>query len=152
MNNTNSSSGGVLYSTGIQPAATVVATSGHQPLLTLMKDPNHHHISSSHHNSDKGVVVVVDDSSSRSNNSRSTDDYKQKREKNNIAVRKSREKAKRRLKLNEIRINELMSENQQLKNRVEVMARVVGGLRLLLTTFGYSESRIDTKVTEEFTN
>lgn len=75
-----------------------------------------------------------------------SEDYKQKREKNNIAVRKSREKAKRRLKLNELRINELISENQKLKNRIEVMNRVVNGLKALLTTFGYSHSKIDYEI------
>ena len=75
-----------------------------------------------------------------------SEDYKQKREKNNIAVRKSREKAKRRLKLNELRINELVAENQQLKGRIEVMNRVVNGLRALLTTFGYSHSKIDYEI------
>ena len=77
-----------------------------------------------------------------------SEDYKQKREKNNIAVRKSREKAKRRLKLNEIRINELISENEQLKNRVDVMSRVVAGLRTLLTTFGYSDHKIDYEISK----
>ena len=77
-----------------------------------------------------------------------SEDYKQKREKNNIAVRKSREKAKRRLKLNEIRINELVAENEQLKSRIEVMTRVINGLRSLLTTFGYTSNKIDYEISK----
>ena len=81
-----------------------------------------------------------------------SEDYKQKREKNNIAVRKSREKAKRRLKLNEARINELIAENEQLKNRIEVMTRVMNGLRSLLITFGYTNNKIDYEISKTLAN
>ncbi len=78
----------------------------------------------------------------------STEEYKQKRERNNIAVRKSREKAKRRLRCNETRINELLIENEQLKKRIEVLSKLLNGLRLMLNTFGYSHENINFEVSK----
>jgi hypothetical protein len=78
----------------------------------------------------------------------STEEYKQKRERNNIAVRKSREKAKKRLRCNETRINELLIENEQLKKRTEVLSKLLNSLRLLLNTFGYSHDKINFEVSK----
>jgi len=79
---------------------------------------------------------------------RDTDEYKQKRERNNIAVRKSREKAKKRLRSNESRINELNNENQQLKKQIEVLSKMLNGLKLLLNTFGYTHEKINFEVSK----
>jgi hypothetical protein len=78
----------------------------------------------------------------------STEEYKQKRERNNMAVRKSREKAKKRLRCNETRINELLIENEQLKKRIEVLSKLLNGLRLLLNRFGYSQDKINFEVSK----
>ncbi|KAH9402108.1 hypothetical protein TYRP_016682 [Tyrophagus putrescentiae] len=68
-----------------------------------------------------------------------TEEYKVKRERNNIAVRKSREKAKRRLKENETRAHELIVDNEQLRNRIKILSNMLQGLRMLLNTCGCIE-------------
>src|SRR5690606_17279704 len=69
--------------------------------------------------------------------------YKLKRERNNIAVRKSREKAKRRLKENESRAHELMMDNEQLRHRIKVLSNMMHGLRVLLNTCGVPQEKIN---------
>ncbi|KAJ6221612.1 hypothetical protein RDWZM_000157 [Blomia tropicalis] len=72
-----------------------------------------------------------------------TTEYKIKRERNNIAVRKSREKAKKRLRENENRANELMADNAQLRNRINILSSVLHGYRMLLHNYGKSQDEIN---------
>lgn len=75
-----------------------------------------------------------------------TEEYKVKRERNNIAVRKSREKAKRRLKENETRAHELIVDNEQLRNRIKILSNMLQGLRMLLNTCGVSQEKINFEI------
>ncbi|XP_071966720.1 CCAAT/enhancer-binding protein beta-like [Engystomops pustulosus] len=60
-----------------------------------------------------------------------SDEYKQRRERNNIAVRKSRDKAKIRNMETQHKVLELTAENERLQKRVEQLTRELGTLRNL---------------------
>ena len=50
-------------------------------------------------------------------------EYQAKRERNNIAVRKSRDKAKERQQVTESRVKELTTQNQQLLKKVDLLTK-----------------------------
>ena len=50
-------------------------------------------------------------------------EYRLRRERNNIAVRKSRDKAKRRILETQQKVLEYMAENERLRNRVEQLTQ-----------------------------
>ncbi|XP_069477125.1 CCAAT/enhancer-binding protein delta [Ambystoma mexicanum] len=60
---------------------------------------------------------------------RASPEYRQRRERNNIAVRKSRDKAKQRNQDMQQRLLELSSENERLHKRIELLSRDLAGLR-----------------------
>ncbi|XP_049631588.1 CCAAT/enhancer-binding protein delta [Suncus etruscus] len=60
---------------------------------------------------------------------RGSPEYRQRRERNNLAVRKSRDKAKRRHQEMQRRLVELAAENEALQRRVEQLTRDLAGLR-----------------------
>ncbi|XP_078543450.1 CCAAT/enhancer-binding protein delta-like [Lissotriton helveticus] len=60
---------------------------------------------------------------------RGSTEYRQRRERNNIAVRKSRDKAKQRNQDMQQRLLELSSENERLHKRIELLSRDLAGLR-----------------------
>ncbi|XP_066482150.1 CCAAT/enhancer-binding protein delta [Tiliqua scincoides] len=60
---------------------------------------------------------------------RCSPEYRQRRERNNIAVRKSRDKAKRRNQEMQQKLVELSAENERLHRRVEQLSRDLSGLR-----------------------
>lgn len=60
---------------------------------------------------------------------RGSPEYRQRRERNNIAVRKSRDKAKRRNQEMQQKLVELSAENEKLHQRVEQLTRDLTGLR-----------------------
>ncbi|KAM9626941.1 CCAAT/enhancer-binding protein delta [Trichechus inunguis] len=60
---------------------------------------------------------------------RGSPEYRQRRERNNIAVRKSRDKAKRRNQEMQQKLVELSAENEKLQRRVEQLTRDLVGLR-----------------------
>ncbi|KAG5204819.1 CCAAT/enhancer-binding protein delta [Ovis aries] len=60
---------------------------------------------------------------------RGSPEYRQRRERNNIAVRKSRDKAKRRNQEMQQKLVELSAENEKLQQRVEQLTRDLAGLR-----------------------
>ncbi|XP_045437491.1 CCAAT/enhancer-binding protein delta [Pipistrellus kuhlii] len=60
---------------------------------------------------------------------RGSPEYRQRRERNNIAVRKSRDKAKRRNQEMQQKLVELAAENEKLHRRVEQLTRDLAGLR-----------------------
>ena len=72
-----------------------------------------------------------------------SDEYKRRRERNNIAVRKSREKAKQRSRETEKKVNELYSENDSLRQKLSQMTRKVQILRQLLGNYGVQQDMID---------
>jgi len=58
-----------------------------------------------------------------------SDEYRMKRERNNIAVRKSRNKTKMKQLQTEVRVTELNDQNEQLKNKVLILQRELAALR-----------------------
>lgn len=73
---------------------------------------------------------------------KASDEYRRRRERNNIAVRKSREKAKQTCKDTEKRVNELVSENNKLRKRVELFSKELSVLKNLLSNVGVSPESI----------
>ncbi|XP_044153462.1 CCAAT/enhancer-binding protein beta [Bufo gargarizans] len=67
----------------------------------------------------------------KKNPDKHSDEYKQRRERNNIAVRKSRDKAKIRNLETQHKVLELTAENERLQKRVEQLTRELGTLRNL---------------------
>lgn len=67
---------------------------------------------------------------------RNSDEYKQRRERNNVAVRKSRDKAKIRNLETQHKVLELAAENERLQKRVEQLSRELATLRNLLAATG----------------
>uniref|UniRef100_A0A8C4NGF1 CCAAT enhancer binding protein beta n=1 Tax=Eptatretus burgeri TaxID=7764 RepID=A0A8C4NGF1_EPTBU len=63
---------------------------------------------------------------------KSSNEYRARRERNNIAVRKSRDKAKRRSLETQQRVLELTTENERLLQRIDVLGRELSTLRHLL--------------------
>nr|XP_006639475.1 PREDICTED: CCAAT/enhancer-binding protein beta [Lepisosteus oculatus] len=65
-----------------------------------------------------------------------SEEYRQRRERNNIAVRKSRDKAKQRNMETQHKVLELAAENERLQKRVEHLSRELATLRNLLSATG----------------
>lgn len=65
-----------------------------------------------------------------------TEEYKDRRERNNIAVRKSRDKAKKRQVETEHRVKELTSENEKLHKKVDLLSKELTVLKGLFTNVG----------------
>ena len=78
-----------------------------------------------------------------------TQEYKLKRERNNIAVRKSREKAKRRLRENENRAEEYRLSNEQLRNQIKCMNNILNSFRVLLNSCGISQEKINSEIAKK---
>ncbi|GIY83438.1 BZIP domain-containing protein [Caerostris darwini] len=77
-----------------------------------------------------------DDKKSKKLLDKASDEYRRRRERNNIAVRKSREKAKQRCKDTEKRVCDLVSENDKLRKRVELLSKELSVLKNLLSNVG----------------
>lgn len=67
--------------------------------------------------------------SSKKNTDRFSPEYRQRRERNNIAVRKSRDKAKKRNLDMQQKLLELSSENDKLHKRIDMLTRDLTSLR-----------------------
>lgn len=63
-----------------------------------------------------------------------SDEYKSKRKRNNVAVRKSREKSKARNKELQTKVQTLQTENEKLNKKVELLTKELTVLRSLFTT------------------
>ena len=63
-----------------------------------------------------------------------TDEYKQKRERNNVAVRRSRDKAKKKAQETQNKVQCLTEENQHLKDKVNKLQLEIETLRGLLSS------------------
>lgn len=63
-----------------------------------------------------------------------TSEYRQKRDRNNVAVRKSREKSKIRVQETEQRVKELEDENQRLQSRITLLTKELNVLKSLFTS------------------
>lgn len=60
---------------------------------------------------------------------KASEEYRQKRERNNIAVRKSRSKSKMKHLETEVRVTELTNENEKLRSKVVLLQRELAALR-----------------------
>ncbi|XP_065058757.1 CCAAT/enhancer-binding protein delta-like [Rhopilema esculentum] len=67
--------------------------------------------------------------SKRKSCDKSTDEYRMKRERNNIAVRKSRNKSKMKHIETEVRVSQLSDQNDQLRSKVVLLQRELAALR-----------------------
>lgn len=67
---------------------------------------------------------------------KNSDLYRAKRERNNIAVRRSREKKKQREAENEVRVQELTDENNKLQSRLDVVLKEMKLLKSLYKNIG----------------
>lgn len=90
---------------------------------------DHRDISFSNRSEEKKSKKAID---------KASDEYRRRRERNNIAVRKSREKAKQRCKDTERRVCDLVSENDKLRKRVELLNKELSVLKNLLANVGVS--------------
>ena len=68
-----------------------------------------------------------------------TCEYRQKRDRNNVAVRKSREKSKMRVMETEHRVKELEDENQRLQSKITLLTKELNVLKSLFTSAGVSQ-------------
>nr|ACN59219.1 CCAAT/enhancer binding protein alpha [Xenopus tropicalis] len=101
----------------------------------------HHHPTHHHHHLQSSSLKSVSPSSSISSSSsenrgkskkwvdKSSSEYRVRRERNNIAVRKSRDKAKMRNAETQHKVIELSTENDKLRKRVEQLSRELETLR-----------------------
>lgn len=67
---------------------------------------------------------------------RASEEYRRRRERNNVAVRRSREKAKQRSRETEERVKFLTRENDGLHKRIEILAKELGVLKNLFANVG----------------
>ncbi|NP_001085156.1 uncharacterized protein LOC432238 [Xenopus laevis] len=112
------------------PPPTPVPSPHHPPAH------QHHHL---HHSSLKGISPSSSSSSSSSSSEnrgkskkwldKNSNEYRVRRERNNIAVRKSRDKAKIRNVETQQKVIELSSDNDKLRKRVEQLSRELDTLR-----------------------
>lgn len=77
------------------------------------------------------------------------DDYLKKRERNNIAVRKSRMKAKERIEETRRRVGDLAKENEELRNKVSLLQKELNVLRSLFANGGIA---VPSEINVQFTN
>ena len=67
--------------------------------------------------------------SKRKSLDKNSDEYRAKRERNNVAVRKSRTKSKMRHLETQMRVSDLCEENEQLKSKISLLQRELNALR-----------------------
>lgn len=77
---------------------------------------------------------------------KASDEYRRRRERNNIAVRKSREKAKQRSRDTERKVSELNRENDSLRKKVELLTKELAVLKSLLTNVGVPPENVDSEI------
>lgn len=65
-----------------------------------------------------------------------TEEYKQRREKNNIAVRKSRDKTKKQQAETQQKVKELSDENDRLQKKVDLLSKELSVLKGLFSNIG----------------
>lgn len=69
---------------------------------------------------------------SRKNHSRDSDEYRLRRERNNVAVKKSREKSRSRVVETSVRVETLKKENDELEGKVSTLTKELSLLKELL--------------------
>ena len=84
--------------------------------------------------------------SSKKHSDKGSEEYKKRRERNNVAVRKSREKAKLRSRDTEKKVTELLRDNDMLRKRLDLMASQMNVMKQLLTSVGVPSESIDNEI------
>lgn len=105
--------------------------------------------SPSHNGQLKSPASSIGSSSSKNkkkNVDKNSDEYRRRRERNNIAVRKSREKAKQRSRDTERRVSDLAKENDNLRKRVDTLTKELAFLKSLLGNAGISPQNIESEI------
>ena len=96
------------------------------------------------------TAASISDSASDSVATADDDDYRQKRDRNNIAVKKSREKSRRRARETAEKMERLRRENEQLEQRTVELAAELRTLKdLLLARASSSAARRGTTKSEQ---
>ncbi|XP_034535776.1 CCAAT/enhancer-binding protein alpha [Notolabrus celidotus] len=99
------------------------------PPPTPVPSPHQHH----HHHQHQGGMKLLDHhrggGKSKKNVDKSSPEYRLRRERNNVAVRKSRDKAKMRNMETQQKVVELSTDNDRLRRRVEHLTRELDTLR-----------------------
>ena len=85
--------------------------------------------------------------SSKKHSDKGSDEYKKRRERNNVAVRKSREKAKMRSRDTERKVSELLRDNDSLRKRLDLMGSQMNVLKTLLISVGVPSESIESEIT-----
>jgi seryl-tRNA synthetase len=67
------------------------------------------------------------------------EEYEKKRERNNVAVRKSRKKAKQKIEETRQRVDDLAQENEDLRTKVALLQKELNVLRSLFANGGISD-------------
>eukprot|EP00118_Oscarella_pearsei_P029006 m.3462 g.3462 ORF g.3462 m.3462 type:complete len:228 (+) comp9406_c0_seq2:328-1011(+) len=65
---------------------------------------------------------------------KNSDDYKKRRERNNLAVKKSREKSRQRSQETEQRVQELVTENKSLRSNIDMLNKELDVLKALFSS------------------
>ncbi|XP_032238357.2 uncharacterized protein LOC116618583 [Nematostella vectensis] len=71
--------------------------------------------------------------SKRNSMDKHSEEYRQKRERNNVAVRKSRFKSKQKFIETQSRVEELTEENERLHSRIDIITKELNALRSLFS-------------------
>lgn len=79
---------------------------------------------------------------------KNSDEYRRRRERNNIAVRKSREKAKMRSLDTERKVSQLTRENDGLRKRVEYLNKELHTMKGILSNLGVTPETIESEITK----
>lgn len=94
---------------------------------------HHHHHQHPHQHAQQGGMKLLDHQrvggKSKKNVDKSSPEYRLRRERNNVAVRKSRDKAKMRNMETQQKVVELSTDNDRLRRRVEHLTRELDTLR-----------------------
>ena len=104
-------------------------------------------------NSNSNAIELVSNSSKLSKSvkkivDKGSDEYKRRRERNNVAVRKSREKAKQKSRDTERKVSELQRDNENLRKRVDMLNKELNVLKTLLTNTGVPQKSIENEVSK----
>ncbi|OTF81649.1 CCAAT/enhancer-binding protein gamma-like protein [Euroglyphus maynei] len=69
-----------------------------------------------------------------------SEEYRKRRERNNLAVKKSRNKSKQKTQQTQQRVNELKEENQRLETKVKILSKELSFLKDLFLAHASSHS------------
>ncbi|CAG5114780.1 unnamed protein product [Candidula unifasciata] len=85
-----------------------------------------------------GSIIPYSTKSRRRQAEKGTQEYVEKRARNNVAVRKSRAKAKEKQRETEGRVRHLLEQNEQLQKKVDLLTKELTVLKGLFTNIGSS--------------